>query len=259
MPNFDLQSIEQSSTVGAISYEPSMPSTSDGAKEQLLKDPSTELPLLVLCDQQTSGRGQPGKSWQSNLQSLTFTYCLSVAPIPNSNHSLLPLIVGVSVCDAIHNIGIKGAKLKWPNDVLIDRKKVCGILVEKVSSAEHSWFLIGIGINVNQNDAEIQALGQSQAKFPPTSLRTILDKTIDMQNLLSAIIQQVNDNVAAESDWPNQIESRFDFLSDAIEFAKPNGEIVSGIFRGVDSKGRLRIDRDGKTGLFTSGQILAAH
>ena len=256
MSNFDLQFIEQFSSVGAFFYEPSMPSTSDVAKEKILENPPTHLPFLVLCDQQTAGRGQPGKSWVSDSQSLTFTWCVAAGSLPAANHPLLPLIAGASVCEAIDSTGIEGAKLKWPNDVLVDCKKVCGILVEKISAHNQAWFLIGIGINVNQTSSEIESFNCDKSRFPPASLSGLAGKDFILQNFLETVVQLLNQNAFMKDDWKRNLRDRFEFLGEQVKVRKPDGKLTTGVFRGVDETGRLRIECGGEILVLASGQIL---
>ena len=256
MPTFDLRDLKQIEGLGTIIHQTEMASTSDVAKEILLVSfMEVAFPMLVLCDRQTLGRGQPGKSWLSNEQSLTFTWCIPVESVPQANRALLPLIAGVSVCEAIGSMGIKRARLKWPNDILIDRKKVCGILVEKISTAEQSWFLIGVGINVNQTEKEIDALGSSDFAFPPGSLKTHFHSDIELQTLLLSLTQQLAENTTKETQWNERCENHFDFLGAPIRFTKPEGVEVVGTFKGVDTNGRIRIEVEGQIQSFTSGQL----
>ena len=255
MSSFKLQNFAHFEGVGTIVHEVSMPSTSDVAKSKLRQNAEIRMPLLVLCDQQTAGRGQRENTWESDHDSLTFTWCISVDSVPAANHPLLPLITGISVCEAIESIGIANAKLKWPNDVLIDRQKVCGILVEKISSAGQAWFLIGVGINVNQTAAAMKSLTSSSSSFRPGSLRTFLKSEIQIQSLLENVLSRLHENTSAQRDWSQDLDGRFDFLGEQIKFTKPDGNVVVGFFRGVDELGRIKIDVEGETNLFTSGQL----
>ncbi len=256
MSSFNLQELKQFEGIGTLIHQSTMSSTSDIARETLLNGSATSsFPMLVLCNQQTSGRGQPGKSWQSNRQSLTFTWCVPTESIPSPNQPLLSLIAGISVCEAINSLGISAARLKWPNDVLIDRQKVAGILVEKISSGNQACFLVGVGINVNQSANDIESLNDVAAAFPPGSLKVHLGSEIEMQTLLIAVINRLADNATLETQWEEHCGSRFDFLGEQITFTKAGGEQVSGIFKGVDSTGRIQIDVDGELQFFASGQL----
>lgn len=257
MSEFNLRDIEQFGEIGSVLHADSLPSTSDTARKRLLDASDIELPFLVLCDQQTAGRGQRGNSWQSNAQSLTFTWCISAESVPTANRPLLSLIAGLSVCEAVDMIGTKNAKLKWPNDVLIDRRKVCGILVEKISSGDQSWFLIGIGINVNQTADDLEAMGQSTSNFPPGSLRLFSENEIQLQiqTLLKNVLQRLSENTESERGWSKQLNERFEFLGDAVTFTTPDDKVVSGIFLGADASGQIEIDVDGLKCCFASGQL----
>ena len=231
-----------------------MPSTSDIARQTLQSDPATDLPLLVLCEHQTAGRGQQGNSWESTHHSLTFTWCVSAESLPMENRALLPLITGLSVCEAIESAGIPDAKLKWPNDVLINRQKVCGILIEKISSSDQAWFLIGVGINVNQTAAELESLGSTQTSIPPASLRAPLGEEIRIQQLLESILGQLMENTSAARNWSRKLDERFEFLHEKVNFTKPDGDTVVGMFRGVDESGQIVIEVDGQRHAFASGR-----
>lgn len=255
MSSFDLQSIERLAGVNTVVHKHSVTSTSDVAKAKLMQSNTIPMPMLVLCDEQTAGRGQPGKSWKSNAKSLTFTWCIDASSVPTGNQALLPLIAGVSICEAIDSLGIENAKLKWPNDVLIERKKVCGILIEKISSRSQASFLIGIGINVNQSVTETEAFDCSTAKFPPASLSCFATTDFQLQNLLEIVIRSLNEHVFSKQNWQPTFESRLDFMGQQVEIKKPDGEVVAGTFRGVDETGHLKIDCHDGTVLIASGQL----
>ena len=198
------------------------------------------LPLLTICDQQTAGRGQPGKSWASDQNSLTFTWCDSEKNIL-ATHSLLPMIVGVSVCEALELLEIPNAKLKWPNDVMLNQRKVCGILVERIPLEQESVFLIGVGINLNQDEADLKQLAVESSRFQPGSLRIAANRVVLHQAVLEAVLSRLHENVRASVDWASEVEGRLEFLNETIEFARPNGEVISGTLVGIDAAGYLRI------------------
>jgi BirA family biotin operon repressor/biotin-[acetyl-CoA-carboxylase] ligase len=254
MSKFDLQELQQFEGVETVVYRDVMTSTSDVARHTLSMTPDTEMPLLVLCDQQTAGRGQPGKKWQSDADSLTFTWCVRETSVPPGNHLLLPLIVGICVCQAIESIGVKGSKLKWPNDVLINQNKVCGILVEKISARSRASFLVGIGINVNQADPT--KLPTAHSQFPPSSLRICGGQSIDPEKLLLEVVKRLQSSVTLEKDWLQQCEALLEFIGTQVDFEKPDGEVVKGIFRGIDDTGKIEISVDGHhRQLFSSGHL----
>jgi len=256
MPNFNLQKLRNNPQIRSVIYESSMTSTSDMAKKQLV-DGSKKLPLelLVLCDQQTAGHGQQGRSWLASDKSLTFSWCIAESDVQESNRLILPMIAGICVCNALKSIGVSDMKLKWPNDVLLENRKVCGILVEKLFVETENVFVVGVGINVNQNE---EALGEMkmESRFKPGSVRMATGHVIDPQPLLETVLQQLQVSVGASIDLVDHASGQIAFLNQSVEFARPNGELVSGVLHGIDSNGHIQIQTGSDVITFTSGQIL---
>ena len=104
---------------------------------------------VVISEKQTDARGRSGKYWASPLGGVW----LSVILQPHVDYSRLPLITlatGVAVAKALERIGIENAEIKWPNDIMINDKKVCGILTEAVTKFNTiENIIIGVGIDVN--------------------------------------------------------------------------------------------------------------
>jgi len=130
----------------AIQWFDEVSSTMDKAKEVIRNDTGREDPFIVVTDIQTNGRGTRGRSWKYGTGNLFMTICLHrnnlVIPF-----QYLPLRVGTLIGSALHPYLTSESstmKLKWPNDVLINGHKVCGVLIEM----EDDFFLIGIGCNV---------------------------------------------------------------------------------------------------------------
>jgi len=139
---------------------------------------------MVIAEDQTAGRGRWGRKWHSPPEkSLLFSLLLR-PNIPPERMPQLALVAGVSAARAIYQqTGIK-LGIKWPNDLLYEGKKVCGILVERAGSAD-LCLVLGIGVNVNQEKDD----------FPPelrdtaTSLRMIAGKIILRVPLLQQILE----------------------------------------------------------------------
>jgi BirA family biotin operon repressor/biotin-[acetyl-CoA-carboxylase] ligase len=140
---------------------------------------------VVTAEFQTEGKGRLGRPWVSNPEeNLTFSVVLRPGK-GSESLSLLPLLVGVAVAEAIHDVTGQEPECKWPNDLLLGGKKVCGILLEGVQREDTLDFVVaGIGINVNQE------------KFPPeiaetaTSLRLACGREFNREQLLRAVLQR---------------------------------------------------------------------
>lgn len=100
---------------------------------------------IVTAEMQTRGRGRFNRAWIGNTGGLWATYNLPLEPGVNRHWGLLPLVAGAAVIEALKSYNIAGLRLRWPNDVLVGRAKLAGILVERPSAQMAS---IGIGINM---------------------------------------------------------------------------------------------------------------
>lgn len=112
-------------------------------------------PFLVLAERQTAGRGRRGRKWVSPFAENLY-YSL-VLRIDGGMRQLegLSLVVGLAVMETLRDLGIAGAGLKWPNDVLVGEKKIAGILLELVGDpADVCHVVLGVGINVNMQEAD---------------------------------------------------------------------------------------------------------
>jgi BirA family biotin operon repressor/biotin-[acetyl-CoA-carboxylase] ligase len=119
-------------------------STSDRLKE-LARAGAPEL-TAVIADEQTAGRGRQRRAWASPRGGLYMSVLLRPAA---EAAALLPLAAGVAVAEALEEVGAKG-ELKWPNDVLVDGRKVAGILAEASSTGSTiDWVVLGIGVNLD--------------------------------------------------------------------------------------------------------------
>ncbi len=122
-------------------------STNDRARE--LAEEGAGHGEVVIAESQTGGRGRRGRSWASPPgRNVTFSVILR-PDLPPARAPELTLLAAVAVCDALRQAGVPAA-IKWPNDVLVRERKICGILTELASEPERvHWAVVGIGVNVN--------------------------------------------------------------------------------------------------------------
>jgi BirA family biotin operon repressor/biotin-[acetyl-CoA-carboxylase] ligase len=114
--------------------------------------------LVIVAREQTAGRGQHGRSWTAPAGSSVLLSILLFPPPPLRRPALLTAWAAVSVCETITQLAALHASIKWPNDVLIDGRKVCGILIEQGRGT-----VAGIGLNLNQIADHFQVAGLEQA------------------------------------------------------------------------------------------------
>jgi BirA family biotin operon repressor/biotin-[acetyl-CoA-carboxylase] ligase len=123
-----------------------------------LADDFTNDGLVILAREQTAGRGQHGRSWQCPPGAGVLLSVLLFPPPAIRRPALLTAWAAVSVCETIRLVTGLEAQIKWPNDVLIQGRKVCGILIEQGRGT-----VVGIGLNVNQSAESFAALGLNEA------------------------------------------------------------------------------------------------
>ncbi|OGF47314.1 MAG: biotin--[acetyl-CoA-carboxylase] ligase [Candidatus Firestonebacteria bacterium RIFOXYC2_FULL_39_67] len=143
---------------------------------------------VVIAEKQTAGKGRLGRKWISPSGSgLWFSIILK--PKINPQHSAkLTFISGLAVLDAIKSVTGLKAGLKWPNDVLVNGKKVCGILTEiKAGPDVINYQVIGIGVNVNLNENAFEGLLKNSA----TSLSVEAGKEVSRLKLLKEILKNI--------------------------------------------------------------------
>jgi BirA family biotin operon repressor/biotin-[acetyl-CoA-carboxylase] ligase len=163
MDKVELTSIRKTEWAGCeIYYFDSIDSTNTKAKE--LAEGGHPTGTLVVADQQTAGKGRRGRTWESPAGNSIFMTLLLKPDINPNNASMLTLVSAMAVCGSIRKVTGADALIKWPNDIVIDGKKICGILTEMSAQFDYiSHIVIGIGINVHNETfpEEIQATAGS--------------------------------------------------------------------------------------------------
>ena len=162
-----------------------LPSTNDVAREKIATDKVTM--LAVFTDNQEQGRGRQGRVWIS--PSGTGLALSIAARIPATDANRIqewPLLAAITVRSAIASLGIQGVMIKWPNDIFIQGKKVCGILTELRSEDHEFHLIVGIGINVNAGLEDFpEAL-----KTKVTSLKIANQQVISVNLLTARLIDE---------------------------------------------------------------------
>ncbi|OUM05060.1 biotin--[acetyl-CoA-carboxylase] ligase [Pseudomonas syringae] len=211
------------------------------------------MPLLVVAEQQTSGRGRRGRKWVSPFAENLY-YSL-VLRIDGGMRQLegLSLLVGLAVMNVLRDIGVQGAGLKWPNDVLVGKRKIAGILLELIGDpADVCHVVIGIGVNVNMRaTAEVDQLW--------TSVRLETGHLADRNDIAARISCQLDTLLAIhrkegfaafQSAW----EQGHLWQGAAVKLLS-GIEVVEGVVLGIDSLGALRLDVGGVEKSFSGGEL----
>ena len=178
---------------------------------------------------QTGARGRHGRSWASNAGGLWFSAVLPLDP-PDRGWAAFPLAAGLAVVSTLRGLGLGEARLRWPNDVLVGPRKICGILMEKFSSDR---VVVGLGLNVTNRPAD--AIPHSHRLPPPwpKSCRFRRQPTISIEILTALRI--LHGRVAEDgfTSLADDINSHWGGTRE-VELQLP-GETVRGRFLGIDS------------------------
>lgn len=108
---------------------------------------------VVVANKQTAGRGRRGRSWESLSEDNIYMSILLRPEITVNQASMITLVMAYSVTKAIQKAGFADVQIKWPNDIVLSGKKVCGILTEMFTAETHiDYVVVGVGVNVNTQD-----------------------------------------------------------------------------------------------------------
>ncbi len=185
--------------------------------------------LVVVAESQTGGRGRLDRSWVSPPQAgLTFSVLLRTA-LPPEQLGWLPLLGGLAVARALRLQAEVDAVLKWPNDVLLDDRKVCGLLAEAVGDA----VVLGIGLNVSTRADELPVPSA-------TSLLLAGAAVTDRDTLLRAILRELG-GVLGDRDVEGY-RALCRSIGRRVRVELPGDRSVEGEATGVDDEGRLVVD-----------------
>lgn len=224
-------------------------STQDTARQ--LANADHTLPFAVIADTQTHGRGRAGKHWSSPSGGLWLTVALAVPSPGLTLQAAMVAAYGVAVTLSAR-FGLNPL-VKWPNDLLLNRRKVCGILAESLIAPEQTLLLVGVGLNVNN------ALPQAQLPRA-TSLGHELAHTLDLDALAMAIVDAIERDINtlmhngfhAFGEWiDDHLALRGETIT--VEF---NQQRSAGRIIGLSETGCLLLENlDGSTKILDAGSV----
>lgn len=230
----------------------SLPSTNTFLSQNAHKYPNN---TVCLAEQQTQGRGRNGRQWYSPYASNIYLSLLWKTDLPLNELSTSSICVGLALLSALEKLGILGAKIKWPNDIYYDDKKLAGILIDVKSEINGTHnVVIGIGVNtkmpVNEYvpiDQEWIDLQQINADIPERNM--IVAVIID--ELIGHLHEFADNGLKGFLDtW-----RRYDYLyGSSVSIMQNSGELV-GMAEGIDENGALLVRTvDGKVSVY-AGEV----
>lgn len=204
--------------------------------------------LVVISEKQTNGKGKSGKQWESPLGGVWLSIILE-PPINQKKTPIITLATGLAVEKTFERMGIKDGEIKWPNDVLINGKKVCGILTEaiaKINAIEH--IIIGVGIDVN---IDVEGLPE-HVKERTISLKNVAGKEFDENEVIRIFLEEfekiyedlLNENYEKIlKEWRKKSYS----IGKKVEIRTPFSKSYDGYIVGINSDGILIVEKEDGT------------
>lgn len=213
---------------------------------------------VIISEKQTHAKGRSGKYWESPLGGVW----LSIILKPNVDHSRLPLITlatGVAVAKTLEKIGVKNAEIKWPNDIMINGKKVCGILTEAVAKFNTiENVIVGVGIDANLEVEDFPKELQSGT----TTLKDELGRKGDENLLIKLFLEEFEkiSEIFYKKDYEvilKEWRKRSYTIGKIVEVREPFNTYYDAYVVGIGKEGALIVEKiDGTLEKVISGECI---
>ncbi len=197
--------------------------------------------LCIVADQQSSGRGRSGRAWVSEKAAGLY---FSIVLRPKIESEFLPLITlmaAVAVYDLLENLYLIKPDIKWPNDVLVNEEKICGILAETVETNKGRAVVVGIGINLDSSKLPVDIT------LTATSIKSETGQIPERNELLTALTKyfdyfyNILEGVGGAKSICEHWTTRSTYSENKSVKVSLENEILYGITKGLEPNGGLRI------------------
>lgn len=212
--------------------------------------------LVIIAEEQTKGRGRLGRTWVSPKRKGIWMSIILHPNLPPSEAHKITIITASSIYTTLSKFNIE-TKIKWPNDIIINEKKVCGILTEMNAELNHiNSLVIGIGINVN---TEVEDFNEELRQIA-TSLKIETGEFIERKKLAAELLNNFEkfyiDYIATKDIKPylEIVRKNSAIINKYVEIIKPNEKYIAKVID-IDDDGQLIIDKDGNIEKLISGEV----
>jgi BirA family biotin operon repressor/biotin-[acetyl-CoA-carboxylase] ligase len=233
-----------------VHYLPSCHSTNEVARDLLQSDVAEG--TVVITDDQFAGKGQTGNQWRSFPgQNLTFSLILRPAFLIPNEQFLITVILSLGIKEALEEILPGEVKIKWPNDIFFNNKKIAGLLIENVLRGNNfDTCVAGIGLNVNQTD------------FPDnitaTSVKLVTNQEVELNLMLNSLMASIAAFYFKLQDARKSLQENYQQsmlgLGEKRKFKAAGDEFV-GIIQGTDEFGRLQVKKGNEILFFQHKEV----
>lgn len=201
--------------------------------------------LVLVAEHQTGGRGRLDRVWTSPPRSgITVSVLLQPTNVPVERWPWLPLLTGLAVTEGVRRVAEVPSSLKWPNDVIVDDRKLAGILSERIETGARSLALLGVGLNVTLRRPEVPEGSEATSLLlegAATTDRTVVLREVlrVLERLFRAWMEQGGD---AGAGLAESYSRRCATVGRHVRVLLPAGGTLTGRAVRVDAQGRLVVD-----------------
>lgn len=225
-------------------YFDAIESTNDYAKSNANK---LKHGAVIFTTNQTNGRGSKRHSW-SSMKNESIALSILVKDISVKFLKIIPIMTAISAIDVLNSVGIENAKIKWFNDIVIENKKVAGLLCESVVQGKYADVIVGIGMNINSSSFVFQKLGLNHAG----SLLTQTGKEYNIAFIVKLLVEYIeknfkifstNNSKIVENIFINQYIDKCITIGKMIKILRKDSVIIARAI-GISSEGTLICEKD---------------
>lgn len=235
-----------------LSIESSVDSTNSAVHRLAVEDQHA---MVILAEHQTGGRGRRGRQWHSPFGRNLYISIGWMFEKALSELGCLPLVVALATAQALHRAGLRGHRVKWPNDLLLDGRKLCGCLVEVQGDSQGPCHaVLGVGVNVRMpasaaTDGIDQPWTDLQSQLPDCSRNTLA--ALLLEELVSGLELFATQGFTPFADPWEQLDA---LRGQSIEVISGNS-IIRGTAGGIDDSGALLLNTGKEVLKLHSGEV----
>jgi len=248
----NLLNLESEKSIGKIQIFDEIDSTNSESLRQIQSGNIEN--RVVVASSQTAGRGRRGRQWLSPKNAGIYLSLTRRFSMEANALQALSLVTAISVVEALYQLGAQGLQLKWPNDVLFEKKKLAGILLELQHKENSRFVVFGIGVNIELSADLLDSIDR-----PVTDLDSIMNEPPCRVILLAALLNQLCRNLEKyEGSGFSSFEERWNGLDcyrmNDIEIQNGKSRLI-GKSLGVDSDGSLLLQTPKGIQLINGGEV----
>ena len=212
-------------------------------------------PSLVFADEQLAGRGRMQRRWVTNPESALALSLILKPEIDNEQLALYSPLAALALCQVLEEEYQLQPEIKWPNDVLLDKKKTCGILVEAAWNGQE---LLGIVVGIGVNVASQSLPPAEELLFPATCIEEHINTKADRSVLLGKLTGKLIelDQLCGTDKFFREYKRRLAFKEQAVNLCLADGSKTSGKIEGIAPNGDLILNSvNGQQQTFSAGDV----